>query len=78
MSNKFTRTTPQKQLKLREKQTKSKQKVSTSVFQISISFTRVVREYQRNSKGRAEEKNCYLKFKKEREFLHILPRNSSV
>ena len=39
MSNKFTRTTPQKQLKLREKQTKSKQKVSTSVFQISISLT---------------------------------------
>ena len=38
MSNKFTRTTAQKQLKLREKQTKSKQ-VSKSVFQISISLT---------------------------------------
>ena len=35
MSNKFTRTTAQKQLKLHEKQTKSKQKK----IQISISLT---------------------------------------
>ena len=32
-------------------------------------ITRTMREYKKNAKGVEEEKNCFLKFKNERDFL---------
>ena len=83
--NKFTRTTAQKgtsknsaknKLKVSEKCPRQFSNVKARVLWrdwLICDITRAAREYKRNTKGKRKKKNCYFKFKNEREFLHLPP-----
>ena len=79
-SNKFTRTKAQKQLKLRENKLKVREKCPRQFSNVKVrvlwrnwliyEITRGAREYIKNTKRKEEDKNCHLKFKNGRDFLH--------
>ena len=75
-------------LRFRENKRKVREKMSMSVFQFKVrvlwrdwlicEIKRAVRAYQKDTKGGEEEKNCYLKFKSERDFLQFTLKKSII
>ena len=73
MKQKQQTETPRKKLKVREKCPRQFFNVKVRVLRrnwLIYEITRAAREYIKNTKRKEEEKNCYLKFKNDRDFLH--------